>query len=207
VGLKQRLLLAKFNQRSKPAKIKMPDEVEQINTIAHKFGQKLIKAGSDMIRAVFKLKPAIYNRSQILTFLNDQTGIPTSSISLADEKYHIVGWDKWLQIMEFDLIDQQQYLTDVFDCENFALAYSSLAAMNYRLNSCGVAFGNIYDPTTNKLLFRHGFNFVIIYDFNGEMKCYIYEPQTDEWGLVEKGKYTILPILNWQYRPDWLLFY
>ncbi len=184
----------------------MPDEIQQINTIAHKFGQKLMKSGQDIIKTVYKLNPKVFTKAEVLAFLSDQTGIPAYSISLADEKFYMETIDKIYQIIEFDLLDQEEYHADWFDCENFALLFSARTALIYKLNSLGTAFGNIYDPITNKFLFRHGFNLILAHE-NGILKLLLYEPQDDDSVLWQKGKDNILPILNWKYSPDWLLYF
>ncbi len=186
----------------------MPDatEIKQINTIAHKFGQKLMKSGQDIIKTVYKLNPKVFTRGEVLTFLSDQTGIPARSISLADEKFYVETIDKIYQIIEFDLLDQEEYHADWFDCENFALLFSARTALIYKLNSLGTAFGNIYDPATNKLLFRHGFNLILAHE-NGILKLKTYEPQTDETMDYKKGEGSISKLLSWKYLMDWILMF
>ncbi len=185
----------------------MPEEIEKINQIAHAFGQKLIQQGSNIIRTVFKLNPAVYNRQTIMSFLSQQTGLSPSTISLADEKYHCVSWAKWEAIKEYDLTDRLLYYADVFDCDNFAFLFSSLSTMNYHLNSAGVAFGNVYGVKTGALITRHAFNLIITQDEGGIMNLYLFEPQTDDSCLFKKGRDNIIERLGWRYVPDWLIFY
>ncbi len=184
----------------------MTDEIQQINKIAHTFGQKLMKSGQNIIKTVYKLNPKVFTRAEVLAFLSNQTGIPAYSISLADEKFYVETIDKIYQIIEFDLLDQEEYHADWFDCENFALLFSARTALIYKLNSLGTAFGNIYDPITNKLLFRHGFNLILAHE-NGILKLCLYEPQTDSSCLWVKGGNNVLQPLNWKYVPDWLLYF
>ncbi len=185
----------------------MPTEdTEKQLGIFHRFGHQLIEQGIQFIKKAYKLSPKVFTRTEVLNFLSQETGIPTSSISLADEKYYVESWAKWEKILDYDLVDKQQYLSDRFDCDNFSFAYSALATLNYNLNSCGVGFGNIYDSDTKTYMFRHAFNLIITHD-NGVLKLNLYEPQTDEFALWQKGNNNILPILGWEYRPDWLLYW
>ena len=180
------------------------EELIKINTAAHKFGHFQLDSGIKWIRIAHKLQPRCYTRGEILLFLSNQLGLPTSTLSLADEKYYVETWSKWIPIIDYDLIDQQVYLSDIRDCDNFAAMYSARASFIYGLNSCGLAYGNIYDLLTKKLLFRHAFN-LIIYHENGALKLRLYEPQTDSSIEWRKGQSNVIPQLKWEYRPDWVL--
>jgi len=101
-------------------------EQEKINKTMHKFGHWLLDYGITSIRNAYKLKPVVFSRQALSLFLSDQLGLPASTISLADEKYHIETWTKWGEIIDFDLIDQQIYLADTRDCkvpDDLAFAY------------------------------------------------------------------------------------
>lgn len=182
----------------------MNQEREQINNLYHKLGHQLIDKGIWFARNAYKLNPKVFTRGEVITFLADQLKLPLSTLSLADEKYHIESWGKWGMIIDFDLINQQIYLADVFDCDNFASVYSARASLIYGLNSCGLAYGNIYDPITKKYLFRHAFNLIVACE-NRMLKLYLYEPQTDEAMEWRKGQENALPRLQWIYKPDWVL--
>ena len=177
---------------------------KQINEFARKIGLTLINAGTKMLRSAYDLKPLTFTASQINTFLQDQ--IAGLGISLYDEKYSTTDWNTWEWIKDLDLLDTLQYYSDTFDCDNFSYAFASRASTFYLLNSCGVATGWIYDPITKQKLFRHAFNLIITQD-NGMLKLILYEPQTDEFKIWEKGKDNILPTLNWLYKPDWVIFF
>jgi len=169
----------------------------------HKFGHELIDKGISFIKAAFKLKPVEYTKVAIMAFLTDQLGLQSPTISLSDGKYYAVTWDKWEQIIDYDLIDTQQYLWDVFDCDNFAYAYASRAGLIYEINTCAVAYGAIYD-LNGQLIGYHAFNLIVVYE-NGVLKLYLYEPMTDKSKVWEKGKKNILD--TWEYRPTWVIMY
>lgn len=177
-----------------------------INSMYQKLGGQLVDKGMWFSRNAYKLSPEIFTRAEVFTFLNQQTGIPTSSISLADEKFFIENWEKWGNIIEFDLLNFQQYMSDYRDCDNYAFSFAARSSMIYGLNSCGVAFGNIYDSVTGKFLFRHAFN-MILTRIDKTLRLYLYEPQTDQSCLWQAGKDNILEGLNWKYKPDWLVFF
>lgn len=179
-------------------------EITKLNKTAHKFGHFLLDNAISWIRSAYKLRPKEFSRTTISGFLADQLELPTSTLSLADEKFFVETWAKWREIIDYDLLDQQEYLRDTFDCDGFASNYSARANLLYRLNTCGLSYGNIYDAKTGKFLFRHAFNIIITHE-SGVLKLYLYEPQTDEAVLWIKGQNNALQRMGWIYRPDWVL--
>jgi len=177
---------------------------QKINKIAREFGMYLINTGSEMVRSAFSLKPEIFTKTQIRTFLSEITGLPKSTISLSDNYYHLTDWETWGLIIDLDIIDTLIYLRDVFDCDNFAFLFSARAADLYRLNSAGVAYGTLYDAKTGKRIGRHAFN-MIITQKDRVLNLWCYEPMTDGQCLVKKGESIIIG--PWRYRPDWLFFF
>ena len=185
----------------------MATEEKQVNILYHKLGHQLLDKGIWFSRNAYKLNPIVFTRFQILTFLNQQTGIPINNLSLADNRFYVESWGKWGQIIDFDLLDQQKYLDDTRDCDNYALMFTARASLIYGLNSAPTAFGNVLDAKTGNFITRHGFNLIIAHD-NGLLKLYLYEPQTDDSVLWSKDTtYNTLQNLNWIYRPDWILMF
>ena len=178
------------------------EEQLKISKIGHKFGHQLIDAGIKWIRLAYKLKPQVFTRVAIMSFLTDQLGLLASTISLADEKYHVETWNKFGQIADFDLLNLQEYKSDFFDCDNYSFVYASRGGLIYGLNSFFVAFGNIYD-LTGKYIGRHAFNLILTHQ-NGVLKLYCYEPMNDNSNQVIKGQKIVL-IHGWEYRPDWII--
>ena len=183
------------------------EELIKINQISHKFGHLLIDQGIKFIRTAYKLNPKVFTRSLILEFLKDRTGLLSNTISLADEKYYVESWGKWGQIIDYDLIDQQIYHYDYFDCDNSAFLYASRAGLIYGLNSCGVCFGSVHKPITKELIGYHAFNLILAHE-NGALKAYLYEPMTDSAVEWRKGQDNILQVpADWLYRINWLIYY
>lgn len=189
---------------SPPAISNMPDET--INKMYQKLGGVLIDKGILFSRTAYKLNPKVFTRVEILSFLQDQTGIPLSSLSVADEKIYAESWEKWGNIIDYDLLNQQQYLEDKKDCDNFALLFSARSSLIYGLNSCGTAFGSIHDPVTKQLIGYHAFNLIITQQ-DGELKLRLYEPMADTSALWVKGQDNSLQYPGWLYRPQWILLF
>jgi hypothetical protein len=89
------------------------DNQKQISDTSRKLGRLLIDYGIKFIQSAFHLSPVIYTASDVRNFLN-QYNFP--SISLSDEKYYVVDWNDWLNIIETDWIGEHQYMADRFDC-------------------------------------------------------------------------------------------
>ena len=181
------------------------DKQQKINQLGLRFGLSIMESGAKMAKASANIKVCILDNPMIKNFLNEQTGVPFNSISLADEKYHITNLDKVKEIIEYDLIDTRKYVADSWDCENFALAFASRAGYLYGLNSFGVAFGGIYDANTKQWKFNHGFNLIITQD-NGVLHLYLYEPQNDKFILWQKGQNNVILPLG-IYKLAWLFYY
>ena len=178
------------------------DETQQINKMAKSFGMTLLNKGSEIVKYAFKLKPAMYPRANILNFLSQKTGISATNISLADEKYYVVDWNTWGQIIDLDIIDTLTYKSDYFDCDNFSGLFASRANWLYNLNSVCMAFGNIYNKDTGEFIGRHAFNLIIAQD-NGILNLYCYEPMNDGQCLVTLKNDIVIG--EWRYEPDWIL--
>ena len=105
------------------------------------------------------------------------------SIDLEDSHYFYTDWQGWGAITEYLKPKAPKYLTDKFDCDNFARWFNTETARLFELNTCAVVEGRLGSA-------RHKWN--IIYD--GEC-FYQMEPQTGE----------ILDLPDDRYRPDEIL--
>lgn len=160
-----------------------------------------IKAGSLALQNSFKLKPTEFPRITLRGFLNDKN---IKSISLSDEKYKFIDWETWKKIIEIDWVSEKKYITDVFDCDNFAFSFSARMSSLFRINTAGVVYGIIYNKDTGNKIGGHAYNAIIAYNKNG-LELYFYEAQTDKWIKFEKGKDVIIG--NWRYVSTWILLY
>jgi len=175
--------------------------MNDVNQIAKKLGRLLIDNGIKMIKSAFYLKPVIYSASEIKTFL-DQFNFP--SMSLSDEKYYMVNWNDWKNIIEQDWIAEHQYMADKFDCDDYALNFSGYASYVFDLNSAGACYGTIYNKDTGHFIGGHAFNLILALE-NGNLIPYLYEPMTRKYTIWVKGQKNILD--NWEYRINWILLY
>jgi len=195
-------------------------ELTQLNKAIWGFGLNLIYLGIKFVQKAFQSlkKPSTIDSNTLKEILRNLGFSEKDMISCSDRKYQIIDWNTWEWIKDIDLIDKLVYFYDYFDCDNFALLFSSLAAANYQLNSCGVVFGKIYNKDTLNFLGGHAFNVMITHEgektlqnpdgtFRKEpiFRAYCYEPMNDGFTLIERDKPIIIG--SWIYRPNWFFFF
>jgi hypothetical protein len=84
-----------------------------------------------------------------------------------DGQYRLTDQNNFLNIVSWDWIDSRQYVTDVFDCENYAIAFKSRIDEYFGLNQVGI----VIDYKS-----MHGYNLVVFPDAN----VMLLEPQNDK---------------------------
>jgi len=169
---------------------------------ALKLGMKFIWAGEEVIRRTFNVKRHEIPSSALRPFLSDLLGLSYGTISLSDSKYYAANWEHWRDVIWYDLIDQRKYEDDFWDCDNFSMSYAARAAHLYKLNTCMVAYGTIYNRLTRAVLGRHAFNMIVARE-EGRTDLYCYEPMNDLYVKVQKGEDIVVG--PWIYKPDWIL--
>jgi len=172
---------------------------QQVNEIGRQLAVMNIKNGMDIMAKCFHLEPVMHTSGELLSVLRD-SGF--TSAAWNDEKYAIIKWSDWLEIIRADWTDHRKWIRDTFDCDNFSLAFLSHNAEMFRVNSAGVASGQIYDKNTGKLIGGHWWTAIVAYD-GGKLCLFFYEPITDEW-VKYSGKEIIMG--DWKYQPNWFLF-
>ena len=91
---------------------------------------------------------------------------PNVDLQIWDSNYYLLPLSEWIEVLEDVRVGLPTYLKDKFDCENFAIVTSARVALNYLINSCGIAVGN-----------GHAFNLILAYE-DGKIVPHTYEPQT-----------------------------
>jgi hypothetical protein len=93
-----------------------------------------------------------------------------------DKNYYTTGYETFKKIIEWDWTDTRKYITDVFDCDDFATYFKARMAIEFNINAIAI----VLDYSS-----AHAYNIVILKDCSG-VKWYIYEPQTDQLFEFEK---------------------
>lgn len=179
-----------------------PEQIKKVNQLQKTLAKGLIRSGVAMLKSAFHLKPIIFPASKIRELIND-LGLPQAS--LADENYYVISWQDWLNIIKYDWINERKYQADVFDCDDFSLLFSSRMPNWYGVNTAGTAFGSIIGRDGKS--YGHGFNIIIALDENQKLSAYLYEPESDDWTKIEKGKKLKLVNPPWEYHPNWEIYF
>ena len=125
-----------------------------------------------------------------------QTYFPQTKIVLLDNKYKIIGWDKWKDIIDWDKSDLTKYVSQYHDCDDFSYVfkYSIIKTLGI---PCFVVHGHIYDKD-GKWIVGHFWNAMI-----ADGKLYFYEPIYDRFVEVIKGQKVFIKMATEEreYRP------
>ena len=104
---------------------------------------------------------------------------------LWDSSYYYFTLDDFRTVVTRDFIDKLKWLTDVFDCNNFATLFSSIMAVIFGCNSAGIALGACLDKNTRKIIGYHAYNCLPL-ESDGKVELYLYEPQDDYLNKAQK---------------------
>lgn len=173
----------------------MPTE-QQVNLIARKFANILLEAGYKMMKSAFRLEPKEIEGSAFYYFLLSKT----SGVNhiLLDGKYYLIPFSQWLDIINVDWINLRPWITEVFDCDDHAFAFSSHISEMFDINSKGAVYGRVLNKDTGKEVGWHYWNAIVSKEQDGSLHLYYYEPGTDQYAEDKGGK---IIIGNWIYEP------
>jgi hypothetical protein len=164
----------------------------EVNTIAQKISGILIQNGINMYKSVTKdLIPTVYNTQQINTIILNI--LPNITVNQKDYNYYTTTWKDWNDLLDSTLLNLLQWISEKQDCDNHAILFSSLSIILLGMNSCGYAFGSIYNKDTGKFIDNHYFDIVVTSD----KELYCVESQTYKWVKIEKGKDIVIG--TWRY--------
>lgn len=93
-----------------------------------------------------------------------------------DSKFRMVNQDEMAKIIGWSWVDQKQYVSDYFDCEDFAFCFKSEVSRMFMLNQVGL----VIDWSGG-----HGYNLIVFPD--GEV--WFYEPMDDSIVSIGTGIY------------------
>lgn len=94
-------------------------------------------------------------------------------VNLWDTQYYFVSLIGWNRIFWDVLKNMPRYISDKFDCDNYALQLMARVNMKYKLNGCGLVIGEVPNG-------YHAWNI-----FVAPIGLYYYEPQTGQ--VIEIG--------------------
>jgi len=158
-------------------------------------GSQLISKGKWFLNKATIVNKWKYGSGAILNSIKDKTGVTPA---LYDEKYETTDIDTWLTIIKNDWTNKKKWITDTFDCDNFAGAFCAYCADIYGLNTAGRFTVELLDAKTDAHIGYH--RAVIIID--RDLDCWLLESQTDKIVKIVKG---IMPVIdNWKYKVNYI---
>lgn len=107
---------------------------------------------------------------------------PGMICTMYDRQYQLTKWTTWIDIIDFDWTNQKQYVTDVYDCDNFSGSFCSRAAEFFNLNTAG-RFSCVVTTATGEKI-PHRAVLIAAIDENDEIAFYVFESQNDGWQKV-----------------------
>ena len=97
-------------------------------------------------------------------------------IKALDTKFWTCNEADWKKIIDWDWTDEKRYVTEQYDCDNFAFNFKARVARKFGVNSVGL----VIDYSGG-----HAYNLIVFSD--GTWK--IFEPQNDRWPTIRTGQY------------------
>jgi len=118
-----------------------------------------------------------------------------------DNNYYYFRLEDFKTIKTKDFVDKLKWIAEVMDCDNIANLFSSIMAIVFGCNSCGVALGAVIDKSSGKTIGYHAYNCLPL-RIEEKTELYLYEPQND--CLMRASKTTDM---NWAiYRTDLIIW-
>jgi len=97
-------------------------------------------------------------------------------IKALDTKFWTCNESDWKKIIDWDWTNEKKYVTEQYDCDNFAFNFKARVARKFGVNSVGL----VIDYSGG-----HAYNLIVFSD--GTWK--IFEPQSDRWPELGTGLY------------------
>jgi len=165
-----------------------------------KIAASVEKVGADALGRAFKLDRVCYPASSLQAFLETLGLTP----GLSDRKYYFIPFEDWKNIIEVDWVNEKEYYSDYWDCDNYGWLFSARMAMLFKVNTAGRGSGTLHNPNTGKFLGNHAFNIIVSRETDG-FHAWLYEPMNDLYTEITKNKKLVLK--NWEYRLTWNNFF
>jgi len=154
------------------------------------------------IREKYKNKLKVISVDELFILVGENFGFLTDIASrFMDRKYTYSDLETFDNDLKFDFTRFMTYVSDIFDCDNFAHVFKDVMDIFFGYSAIGVAYGKLYYQ--DNFVGYHAFNVVLV-DDKGELKFLVYEPQTGNYSPCDRS-YT--KIGKWGYEILSLEFY
>ena len=95
-------------------------------------------------------------------------------IKSLDVRYLLCDEKDMQAIIDWDWTDNKKYVSEKYDCDNFAFSFKAMVDRRFGLNNVGLVID---------LSGKHAYNIIVFKD--GSVK--LFEPQSDRWPTVGTG--------------------
>ena len=144
-----------------------------IDWILRLFGRKGKEELPETENIIYSLEPAPRQSASSLkvqTALSNLEGYNDQDWQriVLDNKYWTCSKEAFQEIVDYNTLNEKQYILEQYDCDNFAFTFKAQVGLNHNLNNVGL----VLDHSGG-----HAYNVVIFDDGTAEL----FEPQTDRW--------------------------
>lgn len=162
-----------------------------INEIGINLAKSLANTFINLLGKSVPLTPTETISTNARTFI--EVYFPQAKFTFLDNKYKIIGWDKW-QVIDKIIWDitKKQYQAEYHDCDDKAYTHKYWTERIFGVSQL-IVHGHCYD-LNGKWLFGHFWNAKI-----SDGKLYFYEPGGNKWAEIKKGEKIIMK--DREYRP------
>jgi hypothetical protein len=180
----------------------MQEQQAKINELARKLGSLLLDRGIRFLQLSFQnLKITEFSFGQVKDFVT-QAGL-NIPLNQFDLKYYTTNWENWQLLIDTVILDKALYIAEKRDCDNFAFLMTSLSSFIMGLNTCGAAYGVVYNKDTGAMVAAHYFNTILTAD--GSLYLIDTLNSYPDFVKIEKGKPIILG--PWRYEIRGITFF
>jgi hypothetical protein len=164
------------------------------NQLSIKIGRTLINSGLKFVQQGFQLSPKEATREELATLIANKLNCESGFM---DGKFYLVSIDDWRNFNEFDWTKEKIYVTDKFDCDNYAFTFAAHISELFDI-TVGTCYGKVYNKDTGKYIDLHYWNVVITKELDG-LHLYFYEPMNGGFAeVIDKSR---IVIGNMRYEP------
>ena len=178
------------------------EQQAKVNELARRIGSLLLDIGIRFLQSSFQnLQVTEFTALQVKDFVTKAgLNIPVNQF---DWKYYTTSFENWQLLIDSVVLDKALYISERFDCDNYSFLFSSLSSIIMRLNTCGVAYGIVYNKNTGALIGYHYFNIILVSD--GSLYLIDTLNSYPDSVKIEKGKSIVLG--NWRYDVRSITFF
>jgi len=143
----------------------------------------------DKVKTKFLPKPkgVKVSSDEIVEILKKEIGDYDYIVLLADDYYNCLSYDDYIKFLKSDRVNQEKWIENVHDCDNFALELAGNASQRFRLTGCCLG----------ELWFYHvkeGWGHAINFFITSDKQFWCVEPQNDKVFKFDKENWKCIMV-------------